>query len=735
MYSRRPGHRFNRGRVATAAGAATGVSELIESLTLATDAYAESIANTSILRGGSLVTKPTTGDQFFAYHADNLPSVLSGKVALGKITPANVVTTSKSAILTDAQDSHNFFSMVVDGDDDLLMAGDMHGVPMKWQRLAGGSITFTGWATPPIEPGATDETSVTYPIFAIRLSTGDAVFAYRDGASGDGKYIFKKWTKATNALALIALIVDGTVDGKSFYPDVPYWDEARGRLHCGGCWRDTTNLNTNHDRIHFYLTSADNWNTVSAFKADGSAQTLPVTVANAAYAAHDATNTGLTNVGTITVDSSGYPHMFSFTDPGDGIAQVFADRWTGSAWERKWIPDDPQLQSGTPFSYVGVTSGAYRTISSPYAICDGVTDRTIILMRSDTQGAGVWAMICERADLTQWVWKQISADDLGNAWFGGKDEYLWRTQGTIDMLVQKSQLKDYGTEPDIGPQTLKRERFRPKSAAYTYTAPASLWDPDTLAGCVAYVAPRGGVKSSGSLNGVKVKGGGVLADVGRVTALMDARDASPFVVQATTSDAPNLVWNRYGARKGGVFHVAANADYTQGNDAPTLAAMNGVNIPFVAIFVVEFTTVAASQRVISFGDSAGANTKYMAVGITAAGLPTFERRVAGAIASQYTGNGTTPIVAGTPCVIAAVFDGTNGYMLVNKVQQGAAIAMGFATASTWTHYNTGRRNRATVGDLYLDGYHGAIWVGNAAVSLANVQAACTSIAAEHGFVI
>jgi hypothetical protein len=714
------------------------IAPQVETIVLATDAYAESIANTSVLRGSNPITDPATGIQYFVYHADNLPSVLSGKVAVGKVTPDGTVTIDKSSVITNSQDSHNFFSLDVDGDGDLLMSGDMHGVPMKWQRLTGGSIHFTGWATPPIEATATDESSVTYPMFSVRLPNGNRLLGFRDGASGQANFVIKKWTAATNTLRTVgglgAIIVDGE-STESFYPHVPYYDEARGRLHMMGCWRVSSNLNTNHDQLHFWLESSDGWDTCVAKKADGSAQTLPVTRGNAAYAATGgvfAQNHGLTNVGTVTIDSSGNPRGFTFTDPGDGITQLVALRYTGSAWVTQWIPDDVQLQSAIPFSYVGVTGGAYRTISSPYAICDGTTNRTIIPMRSDTQGVGVWCLISERSDLTQWVWQRLNTEDLGNAWFGSKDAVQWRNNGVIDMLVQKSQLKDYGTEPDIGPQPIKRTRFRP-AASYTYTAPPALWNPNTYPGCVAYVAPRGGVKSDGTLNGVKVTGGGNLSDVARVTELMDARDGTPFVVQASTTDAPNFVWNRYGTRKGGVQYVAANLDWAQGNDAPTLASFNGINVPMAIVMIVEFMNVTTAQRIWAMGDSAGSNLKYMGIGITAAGLPTFERRVGGAAVKQWTGNAA--LVAGTKYALAAVFDGSNGYMLVNNVQQVAAIDMGFATASTWTHYNLGCRNRSTARDLYLDGYHGAIvnYAGASIPSGANVQQACIDLAAEHGF--
>jgi hypothetical protein len=700
------------------------ISELIETLTLATDAYAESIANLSILRGSNPVTNPITGDQYFAYHADNLPSTISGKVAIGKITPANVVTVDKSAITTDAQDSHNFFSLIPDGDGDILVSGDLHGDPMNFHRFTGGSIDFAAWDTPPIEAGATNEASVTYPMWAARLANGDVLLTYRDGGSGDGNLVLKLWKKATKTLATVALIVNGNADGKSFYPHVPYWDEARQRLHCGGCWRDTSALNTNHDQIHFWLESSDGWTTATAKKAGGAAQTLPVTVANAAYAATYATNTGLTNVGSITIGSDGHPRMWSYRDPGDGISQIFALRYNGTTWLDSLIPDDAQLRSARPFTIVGVTGGAdHARISSPRAICDGTTDRTIVLMRSDTQGTGAWALICERADLTQWSWKLLDAGNVG-FWFGAEDYVKWRSNGEIHTLLQRCAFPDETGSPittPIGPQTLKRLRFRPKSDDYTYTPPPALFNPDAYSGCIAYLAPR--------IGGIQVYGKADSADIEKVTGVKEARAGTALFTQATLSDAPQFVWNRFAGApnpRAGILFDSAASDYLLSTDATQIAAMSGVNTPLICTFVWETTTVsAAGMRVWS---ACASTTHYLSFGTTASKLPTFERNIAGTV-KQYTGSAGA-LADNTKYVITCVFDGTNAYIRVNGVQQGAAVLFTFAGSFAPTVLSLGCRRRSA-NDLYMSGYLGAMRFGTVIPSAGDIIAIENALAAEH----
>lgn len=707
------GYGYKLGR--RAGGGAASVSELIETLTLATDAYADSNANASPLRT-DLLTHPVSGVQYFAYHADNLPSVVSGKVALGTIAPDNTVVVDKSAVTTDAVDGHNFFALGVDGDGDLLISGDMHGSEINFQRLPGGSIDLTAWMTAPIEPGATDEASVTYPLF---LPSGDVLYFYRDGGSGDGKLVLKRWDHTTHQMALVGVIVDGNADGVSFYPLMPFLDAANNEIDCGGNWRDTTAINTNHDLIFYRLTTDDDWATVRAEKSDGSAQTLPITVANAEYALTRATNTGMANVGSIKRDAAGNPQLFSYADPGDGITQFFAVRHNGSAWQPlQWIPENVQLQSGKPFSYVGVTTDTRRTMSGA-RVAPEQSDRTILLTRSETEGQGVWALICERADLTQWTWRQLDSADTGNGWAASIDPHKFATTGEVHGTVMRCQIKLTG-DADIGPQTLKKLRFRPQSDPYVYTPPTALFDPDDYAGCIAYVAPRVG--------GVKVKGGSTLADVEKLLAVYDARDGSALFVQAVLNDAPKLVWDHYGKRKGGILAVSANSDFMRCTDAGKLAALTGVNVPFAIIAVITFTTVAAAQSIFSAGVTAD-STRFFHVGLSAAALPQITRNVGGT-AKTYLGSNA--LSAGVPYVISYVFTGTTGYARVNKVQQGAAVDLAFGGTFTPSQLSLLHRWRGGANDLYLNGTLGDVPIYTTVPSAADLGAIEDRLASDHG---
>jgi hypothetical protein len=725
MFSRRPNPRFNRGRIATVAGSAappaTGVTELISlSSEIYASGYGDSIANTSILRRSNPVTQLTdanNGTQFMAWHKQLPKTIVLAKRTLTAGTWGAWTVVETGITPTTADDSHNFLSLMPDSDGDVLVAGDMHGVEINWQRIVGGDLTGFAWAAAPIEVGATDEASVTYPMF-VRLPTGDVLFLYRDGASGDGKLVLKKWNRATNTLTFVAVLVDGNIDSQSFYPHVPHYDEARGRLHIMGCWRRTTAVSTNHDQIHFYLTSADGWASVSALKMDGTSQTLPVTIANAAYAKVIAENVGLTNVGSIVINSQGYPRGFTYRDPGDGFSQVYMLAWNGSSWDEYYVPGNVLEQNAIPFSVVDIGSTVDYTAFSMYrAVCDGTTDRIIVLGRTDSEGSGVWAYISE-GDLTEWTRKQIDATNVG-FWFACEDDQIWKQRGEIHMFHQRC---GFPAEGSIGAQSVKLLEFRPQSAEYTYTAPTALFDASGYGTLVADLAPMvGGQRARGTVD----------ADQYKITATLNRLNAEVMCTPPALSDALTYDWDYFGSRRAGMIGTSVGVDFMYGAPATFLAAVNGAatNVPFVWIGVLRVTAnPGAGARYWSICQS---TTSYMAVGTTAAGLPTFERRVGGASVKQYTGSaGNMP--TGSDIVVTAVFNGSTGYMRVNGVQQGAAVDMTFGTISAWTVYSENCRRRSS-NDLLSDAVHGRRFIFAGTIPDASgISAIESGLASEYG---
>ena len=87
-------------------------------------------------------------------------------------------------------DSHNYLAMAIDGEGGIHVAGNMHSSPLVYFRSA---APLDGSRFEPLHRMiGRDETSATYPQFFIG-PTGELVFAYRDGGSGNGNHIFNAY--------------------------------------------------------------------------------------------------------------------------------------------------------------------------------------------------------------------------------------------------------------------------------------------------------------------------------------------------------------------------------------------------------------------------------------------------------------------------------------------------------------------------------------------------------------
>lgn len=689
-------------------------TELIELSTIAAaDGYGDTHVNSAILRCSGPITDLAAGSQYVAWHKQSPRTLKIAKRTYSSGAWGSWSIDTSAITPTTATDAHNFFSLMVDGSGRLHISGDMHGVAMNYAMLTGGSIHVSAWASVPIASGSTYETSVTYPAF-VPLPNGDLLLFFRDGASGDGSLVMYRWTNASATWSVVhSTLVDGETI-RSFYPNQIRFDPVLGRLHIGGCWRETTSLNTNHDIFYFYLELSNNFAT--AKKVDGSAQTLPVTQANAGYAMTIATGSGLVNTGGTAWFSDGRPILASFRDPGDGFTQLFLLYWDGSAWVHRWVPGLTRQQQNVPFSIVGlIDTWDWSAMSSPHLLHRN--GRTIITLRADAYGTGVWAWISEDSTLQEWTLKQLDSTDVGE-WTGSEDITQWQSNGEIYLYHQKA-VRPGATA--IGAQDVRVLRWRPQSDAYTYTAPAALWDPNTISGCIYYVATRvGGAQVHGTVDSNRT----------RCIGLLDARDSSTLFVQDTLlTDDPEFIYNQFGSglTRGGVVFVGANSDRLLCTRSSVLTALTGINVPFILVGVFQPTSLS-NQRYGSIGVTSD-TTRYLDWGIDASGKPTMGRRVGGASEKRYTGS--TALTAGTAYVISYIFDGTNGYIRVNGVQQGAAIDQTFTGTLTPTHVSKGQRKRAGY-ELPGSFAQGNEFVGTTIPSLSNIQAIENNLASEAG---
>jgi hypothetical protein len=168
-------------------------------------------------------------------------------------------------------DSHNYIAMAIDSGGFIHVAGNMHAVPLIYFRTT-QPLDIGTFARVPSMIG-TNEQSCTYPQF-INGPGGDFVFAYRDGVSGNGNYIFNVYDVPTKTWQ--RLINTPLTDGEGLrnaYPVGPTLGPD-GWWHLVYVWRETADAATNHDLSYAKSRDLVNWQSGS-----GRALTLPITLA------------------------------------------------------------------------------------------------------------------------------------------------------------------------------------------------------------------------------------------------------------------------------------------------------------------------------------------------------------------------------------------------------------------------------------------------------------------------
>src|SRR5262249_26296289 len=138
-------------------------------------------------------------------------------------------------------DSHNYVTMAVDADGFIHVSGNMHNVPLIYFRSTRAmDVTSLVRVTSMV---GSNETSATYPQF-FQGPTGILVFAYGDGGSGNGNYIFNSYSRATQTWS--RLLASPLIDGqglRSAYPVGPILGPD-GWYHLVWTWRDTPDAST-----------------------------------------------------------------------------------------------------------------------------------------------------------------------------------------------------------------------------------------------------------------------------------------------------------------------------------------------------------------------------------------------------------------------------------------------------------------------------------------------------------
>ena len=403
--------------------------------------WAKNAINAVIFRRNSVVTHKET--QYLAYYnADG--SVVLAKRKLGSEEWETCITQYKGNI----KDAHNSISIMVDGDGYLHMSWDHHNDPLRYCRSkAPGSLELTA----PMSMTGKKEDRVTYPEF-YRLSNGNLLFLYRDGASGRGNLMMnhydlktREWTQRQDAF------IDGEGQRNA------YWQmctDTKGAIHISWVWRETGDVATNHDLG--YAKSTDGGRTWQ--KSNGEMYRLPITESNAEYAALIPQKSELINTTSMCADSKGRPYIATYWRPqGTAVPQYHLVFHDGAKWQKLQIGNRT-----TPFSLSG--RGEKRIPISRCQIftdSDGPTDKAYVLFRDTERRDRVSVAICEDLLKQKWQIKDLTDFAVG-MWEPTYDTELWKRSKLLHVYLQKVGQGDGGKLEDIPPQEISILEWEPE---------------------------------------------------------------------------------------------------------------------------------------------------------------------------------------------------------------------------------------------------------------------------------
>ena len=324
----------------------------------------------------------------------------------------------------NVQDAHNVISLMVDGAGYLHLSFDHHGNPLRYCRsVRPGSLELTA-----LQPMiGQQEQNVTYPEFH-RFPSGDLLFLYRDGSSGNGNLVLNRYSpKTQHWTRLHDVLING--EGKRN----AYWQaciDPRGAIHVSWVWRESPNVASNHDMA--YARSLDGGQTWR--KSTGEVYQLPITAATAEYAARIPQNSELINQTSITTDAAGTPYIATYWRPaGTQVPQYHLIYLAGQQWRTAQVS-----QRTTPFSLSGVGTKKIP-ISRPQLLVETKQGKTAAYLLFRDVERQDRAAVAQCADLqqNQWIITDLTTTSVGN-WEPSYDTEHWHRKGVLHLFVQRT---------------------------------------------------------------------------------------------------------------------------------------------------------------------------------------------------------------------------------------------------------------------------------------------------------
>jgi len=385
------------------------------------EGYAGSSINVVANRRNALFTHESF--QFAAfYDADGYMVLARRKIDLEKWE------LRRTAFRGHVADAHNSISLAVDGAGFLHVAWDHHGQPLNYARSVKPLSIELG---PKQRMNGDAEQRVTYPELYLQPS-GDLLCLYRDGESGNGQLVLKRYRTGDQSWQTIQTHL---IDGEGLRS--AYWGAASDRaggLHLAWIWRETPDVASNHDIAYAY--SPDGGVTWQA--ADGRPLNVPMTEAKSDYAARIPRHSNLMNSPVVAVDQRGRPYITTYwSDQPGAPPQFHLIQRAGASWQ---IDTISKLQNA--FKLEG-TATKRPPISRAALFVDGSEPKASVhlVFRDDARGGRAVLLSTPAVDSGTWRARELTQQSLG-AWEPVFDPTQWVRTRQIHLLWQPVQQAD-----------------------------------------------------------------------------------------------------------------------------------------------------------------------------------------------------------------------------------------------------------------------------------------------------
>ncbi|MGZ3754416.1 MAG: BNR repeat-containing protein [Mucilaginibacter sp.] len=403
--------------------------------------WANNSVNAVIFRKNSLVT--FKGIQYAAYY-DNDRYIVLAKRPSGK----NNWQTERTSYQGDATDAHKDISIMIDGAGYLHIAWGHHNQPLNYAvSVEAGSLKLSSKKS----MTGVRENKVTYPEF-YKLPGGDLLFVYRDGGSGNGDLVMKRYSIST---AQWADVQNNLVNGEG--KRNAYWQMAidkQGTIHLSWVWRESPDVASNHDMC--YAKSTDGG--ITWEKSTGEKYVLPITAATAEYACLIPQKSELINQTSMFADDNGHPFIATYwRDAGTTVPQYHIIFQINGQWQTCNLGFRK-----TSFSLSG--GGTKRIpISRPQIISwhQNKNMVTALIFRDAERGDKVSIAINPNMAKNNWQVSDLTSQSVGD-WEPSFDTELWNNKRILDLFLQNVMQVDGEGTANMPPQPVQVLEWKPE---------------------------------------------------------------------------------------------------------------------------------------------------------------------------------------------------------------------------------------------------------------------------------